>query len=50
MVLRALQQITLEHMTQPIAEIVGLSAINAPATRSRTTAASLADRPDGAQT
>ena len=50
MVLRALQQISLEHMTQPIAEIVGLSAINAPATRSRTTAASLADRPDGAQT
>lgn len=50
MVLRALQQITLEHMTRPIAEIVDFSAISAPTARARTAGASMADRPGGVQT
>jgi FeS assembly SUF system regulator len=50
MVLRALQQITLEHMTQPIAEIVDLRAISAPRAREHTAGASVADRPHGVQT
>jgi DNA-binding IscR family transcriptional regulator len=48
-VLRALQQITLEQMTQPLGEIVDLSAIS-PSARKRTSAVSAAERPEGAQT
>jgi FeS assembly SUF system regulator len=50
MVLRALQRITLEQMTQPIAEIVDFSAISAPPAREHTACASVADRPHGVQT
>ena len=47
-VLLALQQITLEQMTQPMGEIVDLRAIS-PLSRKRTSAVSEAERPEGAQ-
>jgi FeS assembly SUF system regulator len=48
-VLRALQQITLEQMTRPMGEIVDLRAMSPPP-RKRTSALSKAERPEGAQT
>jgi FeS assembly SUF system regulator len=47
-VLRALQQISLEQLAQPMTETVSLSAIGVPPARPRAPAAS--DRPEGVQT
>lgn len=47
-VVRVLQQITLEQMRQPIGEIVDLSAISS-LSRKRTSAVSAVERPEGAQ-